>query len=238
MAAPDTFVTINRRFNGPPDSGNGGYVCGMLARNISGPAQVTLRRPIPLDRPLRLVADADGVERLLDADQTVAEARPTTVDLDVPEPPSFEVATAATQRFRGFEQHTFPTCFVCGPDRAEGDGLRLFTGPVPERELVAAPWVPDASLGDAEGVVREEFVWAALDCPGAFALSLTAPMTPMVLGDLQAQVLKPVHAGRRYVVVGWPRGAEGRKHYAGTAVFDEAGVLHAKAKAIWIALAR
>ena len=27
-------MTIPRRFRGPPNSGNGGYVCGMLARQI------------------------------------------------------------------------------------------------------------------------------------------------------------------------------------------------------------
>ena len=38
-------MTIPHRFRGPPNSGNGGYVCGMLARNIAGAAEVTLRAP-------------------------------------------------------------------------------------------------------------------------------------------------------------------------------------------------
>ena len=38
-------MTIPRRFRGPPNSGNGGYVCGMLARHITGAAEVTPRAP-------------------------------------------------------------------------------------------------------------------------------------------------------------------------------------------------
>lgn len=29
-------VTIAPRFNGPPGSGNGGYVCGLMAERIGG----------------------------------------------------------------------------------------------------------------------------------------------------------------------------------------------------------
>jgi hypothetical protein len=43
-------MTIPHRFRGPPNSGKGGYVCGMLARNIAGAAEVTLRAPRRLGR--------------------------------------------------------------------------------------------------------------------------------------------------------------------------------------------
>jgi hypothetical protein len=43
-------MTIARRFRGPPNSGNGGYVCGMLARHIAGAAEVTLRARLRLWR--------------------------------------------------------------------------------------------------------------------------------------------------------------------------------------------
>ncbi len=45
-------LTIAKRFHGPPASGNGGYVCGRLARFIPGPAVVRLKAPPPLERPL------------------------------------------------------------------------------------------------------------------------------------------------------------------------------------------
>ena len=38
------------------------------------------------------------------------------------------------------------------------------------------------------------------------------------------------------IVIGWRLGAEGRKHYAGTAVFDQDGELLARAKATWVEL--
>ena len=56
-------MTIPRRFRGPPNSGNGGYVCGMLARNIAGAAEVTLRAPPPLETALdasSVTVDAAG----------------------------------------------------------------------------------------------------------------------------------------------------------------------------------
>ena len=40
---------------------------------------------------------------------------------------------------------------MCGPDRAEGDGLRVFPGPVAGRGLWAAPWTPDPSVAGADG---------------------------------------------------------------------------------------
>ena len=36
-------VTIDPRFNGPPDSGHGGYVSGVVAGFLQGPARVRLR---------------------------------------------------------------------------------------------------------------------------------------------------------------------------------------------------
>ena len=51
-------MTIPRRFRGPPNSGNGGYVCGMLGRQIAGAAEVTLRAPPPLETKLDLVEES------------------------------------------------------------------------------------------------------------------------------------------------------------------------------------
>jgi hypothetical protein len=40
-------LSVARRFCGPPDSGNGGYVCGFFVGFVEG-AEVTLRLPPPL----------------------------------------------------------------------------------------------------------------------------------------------------------------------------------------------
>lgn len=232
-------VTIARRFRGPPNSGNGGYSCAMLARFVDGPAAVRLDIPPPLDTPLEVRGNGDEVKFVFDNGQekiTVGRARPSTVDLDVPAAPGFEVAQMASQRYRGFDEHWFPGCFVCGPQRDDGDGLRIFPGPViadgyPDG-MVAAPWVPHESLADESGVVAPEFLWAALDCPGAF--SFPAPsQRALVLGELAVSVTGPVSVGERCVVIGWEIGREGRKHFTGTALFGETGTRRAVGRATW-----
>jgi hypothetical protein len=47
-----TAITVPHRFRGPSDSGNGGYSCGVIAAHAGNPAEVTLRRPPPLDTPM------------------------------------------------------------------------------------------------------------------------------------------------------------------------------------------
>jgi hypothetical protein len=122
---------------------------------------------------------------------------------------------------------------VCGPDRAEGDGLRLLAGPVGVAGCVASPWIPHPSLADVRGIVAEPFVWAALDCPGALAVMGPQPR-PMLLGRITARLERPLHAGRRYVAVGFRLGDEGRKHHAGTALFDVEGRLCGSSRQVWI----
>jgi hypothetical protein len=219
-------VTIDARYNGPPGSANGGYTCGVVAALVGGPAEVTLRRPPPLGRPLE-VDRADGRVALLDGGELVAEGVPAEIELDVPAPVSFAEAERASAAYPGFVEHPFPTCFVCGPGRPADDGLRIFPGPVAGRELVASPWVAPAA--------RAELVWAALDCPGGFAAGLGTERGEMVLGRLGARIERAPEAGERCIVVAWPLGEDGRKVYAGTALFAEEGELLGRARATWIA---
>jgi len=222
-------IVVGARFNGPPGSGNGGYTCGLLAAAVGVPvAEVTLRRPPPLDVPLRV----EGGEAY-DGEHLVAAATEAAVAVEPPPFPGYDAARAAESGYAGLRDHPFPTCFVCGPQR--GDGLGLYPGPV-GHDVVAATWTPPADLADGDGTVRSEFVWAALDCPGAWAL-LQTDEAPIVLGRLAVAIHAPVTSGRPHVVTGWrlaPR--EGRKHYAGTAVHDAAGTLLATARATWVGL--
>jgi hypothetical protein len=216
------FVSIDAKFRGPTGSANGGYTCGVLASFMHGPAEVTLRLPPPLDRPLEVVTD--GALELRDGEAVVAVASPANVELDVPDPISFEAAAAAALP-QGDRESVFPECFVCG--WAREDGMRIYAGPVEGRDLVAATWTPRAEF------VRPEFVWAALDCPGAYAVEFGQRGNP-VLGRLSARVEHLPHPGERCVVIGWPLGEEGRKLYAGTAVFGEDGRILGSARATWI----
>lgn len=229
-------LTIGRRFNGPPNSGNGGYTCGVLGAMMDGPAAVRLKAPPPLDTPLD-VALVDGHIDLRDGDSIVAEARPFEGRLEAPEPPPLEEAEAAAKHYRGYHDHVFPTCFVCGTERAVGDGLRIFAGPVDGRDMVAAPWTPHASLADDNGNVRKEFIWAALDCPGAFAFPQPEGRA-VVLGELAVSIRGPVRAGEPHIVIAWDMGHEGRKHWAGSAVYTAKGDCRAVANATWIEVAR
>lgn len=171
-------VIIAERFRGPTSTANGGYTCGLLAALLDGPAQVTLRRPPPIERRLLMRGMADGGVELLDGDEVVAEAVTARVEVEIVAPVRLAAAEAASARFPGFARHPFPECFVCGPQRTENERLRIFPGPVAGRRAVAAPWIPDPSLGGPDGHVRPEFMWAALDCPGAFSGSRLRGLKP------------------------------------------------------------
>lgn len=226
-------VIINHRFCGPPDSGNGGYVCGVVAGYIDDIAEVTLRQPPPLDKSMTVEDSGAGRVLLRDGENIVAEAKPATLELEVPSPPSFRQATEVSRTYLGFEYHPFPTCFVCGPDRAQADGLRIFAGKNKSTDVVYAPWVPDPDLADNEGHIRPEFLWSALDCPGYFA-AIDNHYVPMLLGRFTARIDRSVTPGEKCVVTGWRIRKDGRKHQVGTALFSSVGELCGYAKATWI----
>src|SRR5690349_21613848 len=101
--SPTNKTIIPARFCGPPNIGHGGYVAALLAEGVIGAradaVQVTLRKPSPLDVELKLT-DLDGGKRALVAPSeqgeiVTAELEPAQLVLDVPAPPSLEVARAA-----------------------------------------------------------------------------------------------------------------------------------------------
>ena len=160
--------------------------------------------------------------------------------MEPPPPVSWEEAEAAARSYPWFTGHPFPGCFVCGPDRAVGDGLRIFPGAAPDaRPVAAAPWVPDATTADASGKVREEIVWAALDCPTWFGSFCFEPWEGgALLGRLAARVFARPAAGERCIAYGWALSREGRKVHAASALRSADGTLYAVARATWIGLKR
>src|SRR5690349_16336885 len=85
-------IAIERRFTGPPDSGQGGYTCGLVAEALGAEcAAVSLRRPPPLETPLRL-EQRDGAVALLDGDELVAEGAPADLRLSPPAPVGLDTA--------------------------------------------------------------------------------------------------------------------------------------------------
>jgi len=226
-------VSIPSRFNGPLESGNGGYCSGVVANIFEGAAEVSLRRPVPLDTPLDVVHENDGSVRVLDGEALVAVARAVPeFDIEVPAPPSLREARLASERYRGLSDGLFSRCFVCG--RAREDAFGVFAGAVEGRQLVASPWTPPSWTADAAGRVLPEFVWAVLDCPTYFALYVTGELPLSVLAQLTARIDAPIVAGEEHVVIAWPMETDGRKRYAGSAVLSRDGMSLAVARALLI----
>lgn len=226
-------LLIPSRYNGPPNSGNGGYSCGLVASITGEGAEVTLRRPPPLDTPLA-VSVVDGVTRAHHGDLLIAEGRIVAWHVECPPPPTMDQAADAATGYVGFDRHEFPTCFTCGPDR--DDGLGIWPGRVAGSEMVASPWAAPAGVAVVDGNLAVEIVWAALDCPGAWVSARDMSLDPIVLGRMAARIVAPLAADGAYLSYAWSLGEDGRKSYAGTAIADEAGRVLAYARQTWIAV--
>jgi hypothetical protein len=218
-------MRIAARFNGPPGSGNGGYSAGLLAAELDGVVEVTLRRPPPLDTDIT-VSRSSGSARAVVGDDLIAEAHPAADRPDPVPPVSLPVAADAATRFPGLQDHPFPTCYVCGPGR--DDGLRLYPG-VLDDGRTAAPWrvPPDVS---------PVTMWAALDCPGGWSVIAPNAGRPYVLGRLAVWLDALPSPGESCVVMGRQVSAEGRKATVLSTVYGPQGTTLATARATWIAL--
>lgn len=243
-------VVIPARFRGPPNSGNGGYVGGMVAGLLDAPyggaegaVEATLRAPIPLDTPLTVERDGVHALRLTRDGQLVVEARCSPLSLELPALPALAAARAAREDSPSFYRDVnplvpggtgfHPVCVCCGADVADDEGLHVYAGPVPGFAGVAAAWRPHPGLATEGGVLPAEIVWTALDCPGQFAWMVDGVKTGL-LGRMTARLLAPVPADRELLVRGWCIGAEGRKYFAGTALLSADGTVHAFARQVWI----
>jgi hypothetical protein len=215
-------ITVAHRYRGPLDSGNGGYSAGLLAAFVGGRAEVTLRLPPPLERPLAVVR-AEERTLLLDGDALVAEAVPALPAVEAPPPVTLAEAEAATTRHVRFGGEKFSECFSCGI--RPHDGLCIHVGPVGASGTHAAPWRAHE--------VAPEVVWAAIDCAGAYAVGGPG-RGEVVLGRMAAAIHRLPEEGEQCIVLSWPLGEEGRKLHAGTALTSEAGELLAAARQTWI----
>lgn len=244
MLLPMDALIVEGRYLGPPNMGHGGYVAGVLIDRFggaqNGPVQVTLKRPVPLDTPLEIVAGEGGVGiDLRRGEETIAEAIPAgdhslITSLAIPQPPPLEDARAAAPRSPSLYDNgrgVHPTCFGCGNRRADDEGLQVFAGPVDtgETQQVAGVWRPGSGERTTDG-----WILAALDCPGAFAF-IAAGTRAGLLGRIVFQRLDstPLDPSADYIVTGWQIGTDGRKMFAGTALFDDEGRCLGAAKATW-----
>lgn len=246
MPAPvEQTLVVKGQYNGPPNSGNGGYSCGLFARchpSYGAKAlQVTLRNPVPLDQNLQVQPVASALE-VRKGDTLIGVVSETSIDIEPLPAPGLSQAKAAEERFIGFTEHPFPTCFVCGPERTAGDGLRLFTGQVHDNNgtatnTVAASWIPYPALADAQGCLKPEFIWAALDCPTYFGAFIGKPHTPAVLGKQAVFIFRDrLYADVPYILQSWPLSQDGRKHLSAGALYTAGGECVAICRATWVTL--
>ena len=227
-------VLIPRRFNGPPASANGGYTCGLIARYVGGPAEVSLRSPPPLDTALELRRLDDGGVELRHRDVLVAEGRPADPpDVEPPLVPTVAQAREALRRHPWLDaRHPFSQCYVCGAGRHDGLGMH-FGDLRGHSDMTAALLVADETVPhDAHGVTPE-IAWGALDCP-SYVPALWHADFPSMLAWMQAEVREPIPVGEPIVAAGWHLRAEGRKHFTASALLDADGRLLARATHLWI----
>jgi hypothetical protein len=233
------MVTVPAQFNGPPTSGNGGWVCGLLAEEWGrrfGPGVVTstLLQPPPLDTTLTWEQEADDELHLLTAGGAVIGTAVAGSFVDEPAPPvTPDEAAAGAAAFPGHDHHPFDRCFTCGTARGDGDGLRIFTGPI-DGSRSAAPWIIHESFGDDDGCVSTPVSWAGLDCPGGWTAGF--PDTVLLLGRMTAEVVRRPTAGETLLATGWLRREEGRKRHTSTALYSTDGELVGHSEQIWFAV--
>ncbi|HEY0688371.1 MAG TPA: hypothetical protein VGD71_04955 [Kribbella sp.] len=236
MTAYDS-LRIDSRFRGPARSGNGGYVTGLVGTALAAVSaddtvpQVRLRIPPPLELDLDLEVTTEGAQ-LTGPAGPIAAAMPvdsSTLDTAIVDPVSHDEARAAEASYRGLAGHPFPTCFVCGPENAEG--LQLRPGQIGDGRT-ACTWTPDSDLLAADELVDATYLWAALDCPGGWAIDLEN--RPSVLGQLTACIDARPPAGEACVVMGRILAEDGRKTTTATTLYDADGRVLARAQQVWI----
>lgn len=238
-------ITIAERFRGPPTSGHGGYVSGRFAELIDAPPnqaiEVTLRAPIPLDAILQVQRDQKqtSICTIWDGDTLIAEVRVEPLSISVPSPPSLAAIESAAPRSAALIPNLnhllpgrtgfHPICFCCGPEHE--DGLGVFVAPVDQQ--VACIWETQPQWADSDGNIPHAFLWTALDCPAQYAF-LAEGIRTGLLGRMTASIQNQPKAGERLTVTAWTLEISGKKHFGGSAIFDEEDNLIGSAKTVWI----
>jgi hypothetical protein len=234
-----TDIIVPRQFRGPPVTANGGYICGVLSNAVGGRGAAMLRSGVPLDVAVTLTEAEDGSVTLTNSEGLLLGTAKPADDSAIPAPPaapSVEQARAfgAASPFASRSLHR--GCFSCCIEREAGEGLGVFVGQIegaPEGTC-AGVWTPHANFADADGTIPDEITWGALDCSGSMAWWIKTGAPVGLLGTMAGEVLRKPKAGETYVVVAWAREVEGRKHFAGVALFDDKGEVMARSGQIWI----
>jgi hypothetical protein len=214
-----TELVLDGFFRGPATSANGGYAAGAAAALLGEAAEVRLLSPPPIDRPLAIRRNHEGIH-ILDRETVVLTARPRgSLDIELPDVDLVAARNAAATRER-LDAHAAPTCVVCGPAREEG--LRIFPGTL-NATTVATSWTAPAIGCDRGEPLPTPVIWAALDCPGGWSFPGAGTDFFPALISQSVDIIQPVQAGTEVLVIGWETSREDRKLHASTAILDMHG---------------
>lgn len=256
---------------GPKGRAQGGAAVAALGcvaqRNSAAPGaplrRITgrLQRPVPLNAPLDASVAWDGGNgsvQILDGEVpavtgTVETGEPLTVQ-GLPE--RLRQAVARMAAVSGAEcqgksiadedpdpNWVEPTCYGCSRPRDLG-GLFL-PGWRVAPDVIASPFVAEASHRDAEGHLAWPIAVAATDCSTGICFSadrdfqkrLSAEDKAYITGSLDYYLLRPAPLdGRAYRVLGTPDGIEGRKMFGAAGLFDEAGTPYVVCEGTWLVI--
>ena len=179
------------------------------------------------------MADGDDAWRLESADGTIARAATSRLTLEVPRAAALRACGLGVAALRGI------------PRASVSRLLRLRPAPTPRRR--AAHLSRPARYRSRGGALaagrsarrrrrqgRRRYHWAALDCPGYFAVS--DGRQAMLLGEMQAHSTGACARATRARSSAGGSAPRAASTMSGTAIFDVEGELCARASATWIAI--
>jgi hypothetical protein len=235
-------IWLDRWFQGPSGSGQGGWTAHLLAGRIDHPVTMAIRAPVPLETPLDVTHDVQN-DRWLLVDHTgpqavtVMVAEPWESLFAATEPVTVEAAAAARRRFTTVvDPHPVPFCFSCG---LQHDSMRVHAGPLGDDRFATDWTAPSWAVGD-DGAVDPGPLWAALDCTAAWYIGYSrGPRTPVTV-QYAVDVLEPIDPAVNYALVGWSGDHssewDGRKRHGASAAFAPDGTCVARAASFWLSI--
>ena len=191
-------------------------------RCFGGPAEVTLRLPPPLATPLQVGRRAAARRRERGRGGATRRGRRRAAARGV-------VRRGGGGGRRGTTRASTTTRFfhvLRVQPRAAPTTASIFAAAVRGRRRRRG------AMGPRRRRPRE-FVWAALDCPGAIAVGWDARGVSCS-GGWRPRCVDCRESASAASVVAQPRGEDGRKLYAATALYGEDGRLLARAVQTWI----
>lgn len=229
-------IRVGRWFQGPADSGQGGWTAQRFAQHVPGPITIAIRAPIPLDTDLRVIG-GDGQWELIDEyGVTYLIGEPWEPVFADTEPVPISVARRTREGFGDYvPEHPVPHCFSCG---VQHDSMNVHAAPLGD-DRVATDWTVPGWAVRPDGAVDAGALWAALDCCTAWWVGYSR--RPRVAFTVQYAVeeIVPLQPSTTYSLVGWAGDHDpewqGRKRHGASAAFDGAGRCVARSVSLWVA---